>query len=322
MNTNEKESESFPWGHKRRYNAWSEQIKKKFGGRVQKLSVDAGFDCPNRDGSIAYGGCTYCNNKAFSPSYCRQHPDISRQIKEGLAFHQKRYRRVKSFWVYFQSYTNTHAGIDKLMGLYEQALAQPQISGLVIGTRPDCMPDELLSYLQQLAKNHYIMIEYGVESIYDTTLQRINRGHTFRQSADAIERTHAAGLHCGAHLIFGLPGETRQQILDAVNTISALPLSSVKFHQLQIFRNTPLAVQYDQNASAFKLFTLQDYIEFIIDFTERLHPAIAIERFAGEASPKQLHIQNWGSKRYDTVLQMIEERMEARNTWQGKYFKV
>ncbi len=320
MNPDTKECISYPWDHKRRYNAWSEQIKKKFGGRVQKISVDAGFDCPNRDGSLAYGGCTYCNNKAFSPSYCGPQSSISKQIEEGIAFHRKRYRRVKKFMVYFQAYTNTHAGIKTLQKLYEEALAQPHIMGIVIGTRPDCMPDELLDYLKQLAEKHYIMIEYGVESIYDTTLERINRGHTFRQSVEAIERTHAAGLHCGAHFIFGLPGETRPQMLDYAETISGLPLSSVKFHQLQIYRNTPMALQYEQNPAAFDLFSLSDYIDFIVDFTERLNPSIAIERFAGEASPKQLHTHNWGKKRYDAVLQMIEKRIETRNTWQGKFF--
>jgi uncharacterized protein len=312
---------NYPWPHKRRFNAYAEFMKAKFGGRVQKISVDAGFNCPNRDGSLGLGGCTYCNNDAFNPGYCRDTPSVTKQIAEGIEFHKRRYRRAEKFLVYFQAYTNTHAGLDTLKEKYETALQQDKVIGLVIGTRPDCLPDELLQYLSSLLKQHYIMIEFGVESIYDQSLARLNRGHDFAQSQDAITRTAAAGLACGAHLIFGLPGETRIQMLHAAEEISKLPLTTIKFHQLQIFRNTPMEVQYEQNPEQFELFSLDEYIDFVIDFSERLNPDIIIERFAGEAPPNQLASIPWGKLRYDAVLQLIEKRMQQRNTWQGKNYK-
>ncbi len=312
---------SYPWLHNRRFNAYAEYMKAKFGGRVQKISVDAGFNCPNRDGTLGRGGCTYCNNDAFNPGYCRETPSITKQIAEGIDFHKRRYRRAEKFLVYFQAYTNTHAALDSLMEKYEMALQHDKVIGLVIGTRPDCLPDELLQYLSSLAKQYYIMIEFGVESIYDHSLARVNRGHDFAQSQDAIKRTAAAGLPCGAHLIFGLPGESRHQMLDSVDEISKLPLKTVKFHQLQIFRNTPMEILFKQNPEEFELFSLDEYIDFIIDFAERLNPDIVIERFAGEAPPKQLVSIPWGKLRYDAVLQLIEKRMQQRNTWQGKNYK-
>jgi uncharacterized protein len=318
---NPQNTSDYPWGHKRRFNAYAEFMKAKFGGRMQKISVDAGFNCPNRDGSLGLGGCTYCNNDAFNPGYCRETPSITKQIAEGIEFHKRRYRRAEKFLVYFQAYTNTHAGLDTLKEKYETALQHDKVIGLVIGTRPDCLPDQLLQYLSSLARQHHIMVEFGVESIYDQSLERVNRGHGFAQSQDAIKRTAAAGLSCGAHLIFGLPGETRQQMLDSVEEISKLPLTTIKFHQLQIFKNTPMEILYEQNPENFELFSLDEYIDFIIDFAERLNPAIAIERFAGEAPPNQLASIPWGKLRYDAVLQLIEKRMQQRNTWQGKNYK-
>ncbi len=309
----------FEWLNSRRFNAFSFHMKKRFGARVQKLSVDAGLSCPNRDGTIGFGGCTYCSNSAFNPSYCREVGPIAKQVEEGILFHRRRYRRAESYLVYFQAYTNTHADLQQLIPLYEEALAQPGIIGLVIGTRPDCLPDHLLEYLSKLAENKLILIELGVESIYDESLENVNRGHGFAQSRDAIERVRKAGLECGIHLIFGLPGETRQQMLASVHAVNNLPVNTIKFHQLQIYRDTPMAADYVSNPDKFRLFGLEEYIDFIIDYTERLNPAIVIERFAGEAPPNQLVSEPWGSLRYDAVLQMIEKRMEARDTWQGKH---
>jgi len=309
---------SFPWGHDRRHNSYSEHFKKLFGGRVQKISVDAGFTCPNRDGTKGFGGCTFCSNDAFNPSYCHSLKPLKQQIEEGIDFHRNRYRRAKSFLVYFQAYSNTYKPLDELKTLYEEALSYPQIAGLVIGTRPDCIDEEKLSYLKSLQKTHYIMLEYGLESIYEDTLTRINRGHTFQEAKKTIRMTTDAGIPCGAHFIFGLPGESRQQMMDTAAIISELPLTAVKFHQLQIFKETKMAEEYLKNPEQFELFSLEAYINFIIEFTEKLNPAFVIERFAGEVPPRFLVSAVWGNIRYDQILSKIEKEMEKKNTWQGK----
>lgn len=316
----EAESIVFPWGHKRRYNSYGEHFKNIFGGRVQKISVDAGFSCPNRDGTKGFGGCTFCSNDAFNPSYCQPQKPLHQQIKEGIEFHRKRYRRAKSFLVYFQAYSNTYKPLNELKMLYEEALRHPLVVGLVIGTRPDTIDEEKLIYLQSLQKNHYIMLEYGIESVNNKTLQRINRGHTFEEAAKAIEMTANAGIPCGAHFIFGLPGENRKQMLESADIISKLPLTSVKFHQLQLFKNTVMVDEYLENPEEFWLFALEDYIDFIIELIEKLNPLIVIERFAGEVPPRFLITPPWGNIRYDVVLQRIEEELKKRNSWQGRLF--
>ena len=299
---------------------------KEFGSRVQKISIDAGFSCPNRDGTISTGGCTFCRNDAFNPSYCHPDKSIRQQIEEGIEFHRRRYRRATSYLAYFQAFTNTHKPVDELESLYHEALSVPGIIGLVIGTRPDCINEDILKMLQSLSPIKPIgpikpiIIELGIESPYDTTLSRINRGHTFATAKTAIEMIHDFGFHCGAHLIFGLPGESRDMMLNTANIISELPLTSVKFHQLQIFKNTKMADEYLANPSEFNLFTLDDYIEFIIDFIERLNPSIVIERFAGEVPPRYLISSPWQSLRYDQILNLIEKRLEERNTHQGKSY--
>jgi uncharacterized protein len=310
----------FVWGHQRRFNAYAEYMKQRFGGRVQKISVDAGFNCPNRDGTIAYDGCSYCNNQAFTPSYRFDIHSINRQIDEGILFHARRYRRADKFLVYFQSYSNTHAELTTLRNIYQTALAHPKVIGLVIGTRPDTVTDEILAYLSQLCNDHYIMLEFGVESVYNQTLELVNRGHTFEQSFDTITKAVAKGIACGAHLIFGLPGETHEQMLEEASIISELPLTTIKFHQLQIYKSTKMAAEFSQHPENFLLFSLDAYIEFIINFTEKLNPAFVIERFAAEAPPKYLLSEPWGNLRYDAVLQMIEKRMAAHDSWQGKYY--
>jgi radical SAM protein (TIGR01212 family) len=310
-----------PFGTKHRYNAYADYFRRIFGQRVQKITVNAGFTCPNRDGTLARGGCTYCNNDAFNPSYCHPTKSVARQIREGIEFHRVRYRRASRYLVYFQPYSNTYAPLEKLKALYEQALAQENVAGLVIGTRPDCIDDKKLDYLQQLSEKYYIMVEYGVESIFNDTLKRINRQHTFEQSAEAIEKTARRGLHTGAHFIFGLPGETRQQMLNSVKTVSQLPLTTIKFHQLQIVTGTAMARDYRKHPEAYPLFSLEEYVDFIIRYTERLHPGFIIERFAGEVPPRFLAGPSWGNIRNDQINRMIEKEMEKRNTWQGKLFK-
>lgn len=310
---------NYPWGDNRRFNSYTAYFQRQFGGRVQKISIDAGFTCPNRDGTKGLGGCTYCVNDAFNPSYCQPTKSVTQQLQEGVAFHQKRYRRSKGYLAYFQAYTNTYAEVSNLNQLYEEALNFKGILGLVIGTRPDAVNDEVLNLLSKLNQKAYIMVEFGVESVHDQTLKVINRGHTFDNAVEAITKTAKAGIPCGAHLIFGLPGETKTMMLHTVSEISKLPLKTVKFHQLQIFKNTIMANEYLENPVAFELFDLDEYIDFICDVTERLNPNIVIERFAGEVPPRYLISAPWGELRYDSVLQLIENNLEKRNTFQGKH---
>jgi len=308
----------YPWGDNRRFNSYSSYFTREFGGRVQKISIDAGFSCPNRDGKISTGGCTFCRNDAFNPSYCRPEKSVRQQIEEGIEFHQRRYRRAKSYLAYFQAFSNTYKPIDELERLYREALSVDGVIGLVIGTRPDCINEETLEMVKDL--NTTVILEYGVESVYDQTLTRVKRGHDFATAKKAIELTHEYGFHCGGHFIIGLPGETREMMLNAADIISELPLTTVKFHQLQIFKDTRMADEYLANPSDFHLFTLEDYIEFVIDFIERLSPDIVIERFAGEVPPRYLVSKPWLSLRYDQVLALIEKRLEERDTYQGIKF--
>lgn len=305
----------------RRFNAYSNYFMKQFGSRVQKISIDAGFSCPNRDGKISTGGCTFCSNAAFNPSYCKPEKSVRQQIEEGIEFHKRRYRRADKYLAYFQPYSNTYKPLDALKEIYRQALEVPNIIGIVIGTRPDCISEPLLHYLNEIQKTHYVMLEYGVESVYDETLKRVNRGHDFATAKRAIQRTAEHGIPCGGHFIFGLPGETKDMMLDAADLISQLPLTTVKFHQLQIFRGTQMAEEYLQHPDAFHLFDLEEYIDFVIDFAERLNPKLVIERFAGEVPPRFLVSEPWMKLRYDEVLHRIEKRMEDRDTWQGRLFR-
>lgn len=308
------------WNHNRRYNAFAPYFKELFGERVQKISVDAGFTCPNRDGTKGRGGCTYCNNNAFNPSYCHPGKPLEQQIKEGIAFHQVRYRRANKYLVYFQPYSNTYAPLERLKELYTTALKQPGVIGLVIGTRPDCVDREKLHYLGELAKEHYITIEYGLESIYDTTLERINRQHTYEESVQAIRLSKEYGLHVGAHFIFGLPGESREMMMASVQEINKLSLDSIKFHQLQIVEDTTMAKDYALRPDDYDLFSFEEYIDFIIRFIEKLNPEFIIERFAGEVPPRYLAGPGWGLIRNDQINVTVEKELEQRNTWQGKFF--
>ena len=311
----------FPWQHKRRYNSYSEYFKREFGTRVQKVTIDAGFTCPNRDGSKGSGGCTYCNNDAFNPSYCLPDKSITQQISEGIEFHQVRYRRSKNYLAYFQAYSNTYGSLGHLESLYNEALAFPGVIGLVIGTRPDCIDEKQLQYFARLAEKHYVIIEYGIESCYNNTLERINRGHTYEVSEAAIRKTASYGIRTGAHVIFGLPGETEDEMLKEAEILSELPLTTIKFHQLQIIVNTLMASAYKDNPAQFNLFTLDGYIDFIVRFVERLNPDFVIERFTGEAPPRFQSGPTWGNLRSDEVQILIEKELEKRDTWQGKFFK-
>lgn len=300
------------------YNSYNEYFKRTFGQRVQKVSIDAGFTCPNRDGIAGTGGCTYCNNDAFNPSYCEAVKPVRQQIDEGIEFHKVRYRRAMKYLAYFQTYSNTYAPVERLQQIYTEALSHPDIIGLIIGTRPDCMDDEKLSLIAGLAGKYYVMVEYGVETTNEATLLKINRGHTYRQSREAIIKTAAMGIKTGAHFIFGLSGESREEMLDSVEEVSSLPLTTIKFHQLQIVKNTRMAYDYLKDPGSFSLFTLEEYIDFIIRYIERLNPSFIIERFTGEVPPRFLVTPPWGNLRSDQVTVKIVEEMRKRGTWQGK----
>lgn len=307
----------YPWGHNRRFNAYAQYFERVFGGRVQKVSVDAGFTCPNRDGTKGRGGCTYCNNDAFNPSYCTPEKSIRQQILEGIQFHQNRYRRAEKYLAYFQAYSNTYDTLENLKHRFDQALGIDKVVGLVIGTRPDCIDAEKLHYFADVAKTHYVILEYGLESCYDETLRKINRGHTFQESADALEITASYGLKTGAHMIFGLPGETRQMMIDEAEILSGLPINTLKLHQLQIVKGTAMETDYRKHPGKYTFFDLDEYIDLVIRFLERLSPEIVMERFAGEVPPDFIAGPTWGVIRYDRVLQKIEKSLEARNTRQG-----
>lgn len=311
----------YPWGDSRRFNSYTAYFRRQFGGRVQKISLDAGFTCPNRDGTKGRGGCTFCVNEAFNPSYCQPSKSISQQLEEGKAFHAKRYRRATRYLAYFQAYSNTYADLQSLQKKYAEALSVEGVVGLVIGTRPDVISDEVFEMLAELQKEHYIMLEFGIESVYDQSLKRVNRGHDFATARKAVERAKHYEIPVGAHFIFGLPGETRRMMLDAAAIISKLPLTSVKFHQLQVFKNTVLATEYEQDPTILQLFDLETYTDFIIDFVEIFNPSIIIERFASEVPPPYLLSTPFGTMRYDAVLRNIEKKMAIRDTYQGKYFR-
>lgn len=317
----QQQERNFPWGNSRRFNAYSDYFKRIFGERVQKVTIDAGFTCPNRDGTRGRGGCTYCNNDAFNPSYCQPEKSVEQQIREGMDFHKKRYRKANRYLAYFQAYSNTYAPLDQLKTIYEQALRFPHVKGLVIGTRPDCIDDEKLEYFARLSRDYYIILEYGIESFYNRTLEHINRGHSAEDSIVAIEKTAQYGIKTGAHLIFGLPGETREDMFKEADILSQLPLDTVKFHQLQIIQGTPMAQEFREHPERFNLFTLEEYLPFIIRFMEKLNPGFVIERFSGEVPPWMLEKNLWGEIRTHEVRTRLEKLMEQWDTWQGKHYE-
>ncbi|MGL4993069.1 MAG: TIGR01212 family radical SAM protein [Bacteroidales bacterium] len=302
-----------------RYNQFSDYLKEVFGFKVQKISIHAGFTCPNRDGAKGWGGCTYCNNQTFSPEYCHTDLTITQQVEKGAVFFKKRSEDMK-YLAYFQAYTNTYGDVEHIIAKYEEALKYPNVVGLIIGTRPDCMPDALLDYLTELQKRTFVMVEYGVESTIDRTLERINRGHSYDEVVDAVNRTAERGIPTGAHLILGLPGESREDILSHADKISKLPLTTIKLHQLQLIKGTRMAKEYTDNPSDFKFYSLEEYIDLAIDFVERLNPSFVVERFVSQ-SPKSLLLldSNWGVKNNEFVVK-LNKRMDERNARQGSIY--
>jgi radical SAM protein (TIGR01212 family) len=310
----------YSWGTKRKFNAATDYLRRRFGTRIQKLTLDAGFTCPNRDGTISTGGCAYCNNNAFNPSYCNPEKPIAQQINEGIEFHEKRYRSAEKYLAYFQAYSNTYAPLETLKDLYQQALANEKIIGLVIGTRPDCIDEYKLEYLAGLSEKYYVVVEYGVESVNNESLRSINRGHTYEDAIHAIALTTKFGVNAGAHLIFGIPGESRQEMMQSAAIISTLPLHTVKFHQLQIVKDTHFAMEYKENPAKFELFKTDEYVDFISQYLALLNPDFIIERLASETQPRNNLAEDSGL-RYDQVLQRIEKRMKELDLWQGKNYE-
>ncbi|MBR5334669.1 MAG: TIGR01212 family radical SAM protein [Bacteroidaceae bacterium] len=300
------------------YNEFSTFLRSHFGCKVQKITLDGGFTCPNRDGTLGRGGCTYCNNQTFSPAFSNRTSSIVKQMNDGIAFFAHKYPEMR-YLAYFQAYTNTYDSLDKLVQRYEEALTVEGTLGIVIGTRPDCMPDELLDYLQSLAERTFVLVEYGIESTSDVTLARINRGHSYAAAVDAVKRTAQRGIPVGAHIILGLPGEDRKAIMRQAAELSQLPLTTLKLHQLQIIRGTRMAQEYAEHPEEFSLFSLDEYIETVVDYIERLRPDIVLERFASQ-SPKELLIApDWGIKNHELV-DKVKRRMRERDTWQGKLY--
>ena len=320
----------------KRYNSFVGYFKRRYGERLQKIVLDAGFSCPNRDGKVGRGGCSYCDNAAFHPSYSTAGKSLHQQLDEGIDFHKVRYRTTEHYLAYFQSFSNTYAPLERLKKLYEEALSHPSVVGLVIGTRPDCVDEEKLDYLADLAQGRVlkgwsrslaneperkapvVVIEYGIESCYDKTLERINRGHDFETARRAVKITADRGLDVGAHFILGLPGETRQMMLDSCAIINELPLRSIKFHQLQIVKGTRIEREFAERRQDFECFTVDEYLDFFVDMLERLSPSISIERFVGEVPPRFVNETPWGLIRNVELLRMLEQRLESRQTWQGR----
>ncbi len=303
-----------------RYTSYTTILRSQFDCRVQKISINAGFTCPNRDGSKGRGGCTYCNNQTFVPGYCLPVKTITQQIDEGISFFNKKEKYAdQAYLAYFQSYTNTYDSLEKLESVYGEAIRHPRVKGIVVGTRPDCVDERILSYFAGLARDRYVMIEYGIESTSDETLDRINRGHDYQCAVDAIHLTASMGLPVGAHMILGLPGEDRETILGHADRLSKLPLNALKLHQLQLVKGTQMAKESREHPERFTFFSAEHYTDLVVDFLERLNPAIAIERFVSQSPRAFLISPDWGLKNFEFV-RLVEKRLEERDTWQGKRF--
>ncbi len=298
----------------RRYNGFGQYMKDLYGEPVYKVNVDAGFTCPNRDGSIATGGCIYCNNNSFRPSACSSSSSVTQQIEKGIPYLRTRYG-ARKFVVYFQPFTNTYASVDILEGLYRNALNHPGVVGLAIGTRPDCVDEGKLALLESLAKDAFILVEYGVQSVYDHTLQFINRGHNYACFRDAVRSTAGRGVHIGAHLILGFPTETREEMLGMAAEISREPIEFLKIHQLQVVKDTALADLYSRKP--FMTFGYHEYIELLADFLERLSPEIVLQRLFAAAPDEILIAPVWNKTRSE-LLRDLDRFMEQRGSFQGK----
>lgn len=303
----------------KRYNNYTAYIKNTFGERVQKISINTGFSCPNRDGTKGLGGCTYCNISTFSPAYCKPKKSISQQLDEGIAFFSTKYKSQK-YLAYFQAYTNTYADFDLVKKLYTEAISHPDVIGLVIGTRPDCINEDIVSFLENIAKEYYVSLEFGVESTLDKTLKIVNRCHTYQETIDAYNLAKNRGLHLGAHIIMGLPGESREELLNHAIKLSKLPIASLKLHHLQIVKGTMMAKQLKDSPEMFDLFSSEEYIELMTEFISYLRPDIIIERFISEAPPRLLLAPKWNGLKNFEIVDKIDKKLIEKDLWQGKKY--
>lgn len=299
-----------------RYNSFGSYMRRTFGATVYKVNVDAGFTCPNRDGTLGFSGCIYCNNDSFRPNSCKPSLSISEQVKSGINHTKKRFHAAK-FLVYFQAYTNTYAPVDELEKLYKEALSEPDVIGLAIGTRPDAVDSAKIEMIESLASEYFILIEYGLQSMHDKSLEFIQRGHDYQTFLRAIEMTKNRGIHMGVHLIAGFPTETREETLAMAEEMSSLPVEFLKMHQLQIIKDTPLAMMYGD--SPFPVFEYQEYLDFVADFVERISPHIVLQRLFATAPDDILIAPAWGKNRHQ-ILNDIEKNLAARDIVQGRKF--
>jgi len=285
-------------------------LQTHFPFKVQKISINAGFTCPNRDGTKGWGGCTYCNNQTFSPQYAANEKPVAQQLEEGIRFFSHKYPKMK-YIAYFQAYTNTYGSVENLSAKYNEALKHPDVVGLIIGTRPDCMPDKLLDELEKISRSYFLLVEYGIESTCNETLQAINRGHTYEESVETIHRTAARKIMCGVHLILGLPEETREMILSHADKISSLPVTTIKLHQLQLIRHTRMARQWEEHPEKFHFYTVDEYIDLCLDFLDRLNPDFIVERFVSQSPKELLLLPGWGLKNYEFTA-LLEKRSKEK----------
>lgn len=298
------------------YRDFSTYLKEQLSIKVQKISINAGFTCPNRNGEKGWGGCTYCNNQTFNPDYCRTDKSVTCQLKEGKLFFARKYPEMK-YLAYFQAYTNTYGEVKEVIRKYEEALAVDDVVGIVIGTRPDCMPDELLAYLSELNRRTFLLVEYGIESANDETLRRINRGHTFAETEIAVRRTAEAGIRVGGHVILGLPGEGHDELMRQASILSVLPLTTLKLHQLQLIRGTRMVHEYETHPEMFHLYSADEYIDLAIDYIERLRPDLVLERFVSQSPKELLLAPDWGLKNHEFT-EKVKKRMRERGAYQGR----
>lgn len=304
----------FPNG--KRYRDYTSFVKSQFTNRVQKISLNAGFTCPNLDGSKGKGGCTYCNNNTFNPKYCKPVKPITQQLDEGIAFFSEKYK-TQEYLAYFQAFTNTYAETKKLEEMYREALSHPKVIGMVISTRPDCIADETLDLLEELATDCFISLDFGIESTLNRTLEVINRCHTYEETIDAFGRAKGRGMHLGGHMILGLPGENRQEMLDHARRLNELPMDSLKVHHLQIVKHTMMAYQYKNTPEMFDLFTVEEYIDLITEFIGLLRPDIILDRFISESPLHLLIAPQWNGLKNFEIIAKIDKRLEEKDYYQG-----
>lgn len=295
------------------YTDYAEYLSRFFPNtKVQKISLNVGLSCPNRDGTLGIGGCTYCNNLTFNPSYCHNHESITKQLEEGKRFFARKYPTMK-FLAYFQAYTNTYGNQELLLSMYREALSVKDVVGLIIGTRPDCISESLLFALAKINRSTPVIIEYGAESSHDHTLELVNRHHTWQQVVEAVKLTHSVGISCGLHLIAGLPGESDQDILSTIDKAVDLPIDTLKIHQLQIIKNTILAKQVEQDEISIRKFTVDEYIDLCSRIIERVPKHIAIERFISQSPAELLISPKWGLKNYEFTNRLLSHLNKVKN---------